>query len=53
MAEIISMVGIISVAVHMPYSTQAELVTLHYLQSFSVVGMCKNNIFASTFIIYI
>ena len=32
------------------YSTQAELVTLHYLKSFNVVRMCKNNIFASTFI---
>ena len=25
----------------MPYSTRAELVTLYYLQSFSVVRMCK------------
>ena len=32
------------------YSTQAELVTLPYLQSFSVEHMCKNNIVASTFI---
>ena len=33
----------------MPYSTQAKLVTLHYLQSFSVLRMCKKNIFASSF----
>ena len=32
------------------YSTQAELVALHYLKSFNVVRMCNNNIFASTFI---
>ena len=31
----------------MPWPTQTELVTLHYLPFFSVVRACKNNIFAS------